>query len=188
MTVITCPRCRAANSLGSSQCFLCDGSLVGIRSEDSESTKDPHKASGVSFHLATLMLVIALVAVGLGVAIAVPGLAVVLVIPAIIAACRTITLPGRIPGGDPTSLRFVASFLATFAVVVLLMVSGVVAFFATCLGIVSLNPGQYGGPWAGVGLICGVMAGIVVPIGLTIAIYRWRRKRSTPEPRYGRRD
>jgi len=185
--VVTCPRCRAVNTHGSSQCFLCDRSLVGLHADHSTwSPASSAPAPVMSFHLGTMMLVIALIAVGLGVAITQPALAVVLTLPAIIATCRLVTLRNRVPDGNPSSLRYVGSFLATFTVVCLVMIASGFAFFMTCLGVISQSPGAYGGEFFGTGLLCGAIAGVAVAIGITVAIVRSRRRRFQAGPRSGR--
>jgi hypothetical protein len=181
--VVTCPHCLAVNNHGASQCFLCDRSLAGIR-PDAKAQGVGSSRRGGTFHLATMMVVIALIAVYLGLFVTMPGLALVLAIPGVIALVRALMLPGRYSYRDPSVFDYMGSFFGTFAVVVMLMISSLVAFCATCLGIASIGgAGFRGGDAIGEGLACGSIAAIAVIIAFCAWLARLRRADGPPTQR-----
>lgn len=176
---VLCPICSAENHRGASRCFLCGQSLVGASEfVPPKPSAEPEAMRRPTFRLNSLMLLIALIAVFLGVAHEAPGLAVVLAVPGTIALIRTLTASGRRPG-PPSWFDHVAVFLGTFAAVIAVAFAAGISFFITCLAIVSTGNGNYGGDMFGAGLIAGAVVGIAVILGLTVSLVRWsRRKRA----------
>ncbi len=176
---VLCPICSAENAEGSARCFLCGQSLVGaevsLAKKPGIAAPEPHRPS---FHLNSLMLVIALIAVFLGVAHEAPGLAMLLAVPGTIALIRTFTVAGRWPD-RPSWYDHVAVFLGTFAAVVTVAIAAVISFFVTCLAIVATGTGPYGGNNFGVGLVVGGIVGVAVLIGLTVVFVRRGRRTRT---------
>ena len=153
---VACPMCSAENFRGTR-----GASSAASRSGATEFV--PPKPSGraggepgPTFQITSIMLLIALIAVFLGVYHEAPGLAVVLAVPGTIALVRTLTVAGG-RSGSSSWFDHVAVFLATFAAVVTVAIAAVVSFFATCLAIVATASG---GDNIGAGLILGGIAGV----------------------------
>jgi hypothetical protein len=162
---VVCPMCAAENSRGAARCFLCGQSLAGV-TEFVPPKTSTRQAEGrrSTFQITSIMLLIALIAVFLGVFHEAPGVAMVLAVPGTIALIRTFAVSGD-RRGPPSWFDHVAVFAGTFMAVVTVAVAAGVSFFATCLVIVSSNPGPYGGDNMGAGLIVGGMVGLAVIIG-----------------------
>ncbi len=170
---VVCPMCSAENLRGAARCFLCGQSLSGATElAPPKPPGGPAAMPGATPRITSIMLLIALVAVFLGVFREAPGLALVLAIPGTIALTRTLAVAGGRPG--PRSwFDHVVVFLATFAAVIIVAIAAVVSFFATCLAIVTTASG---GDSLGAGLILGGIAGVAVLIGLTVAFTFWGRR------------
>jgi multisubunit Na+/H+ antiporter MnhB subunit len=173
---VICPMCSAENSRGAARCFLCGQSLSGVTEVvPPKLTTEPEAGRRATFQITSMMLLIALIAVFLGVFHEAPGVAMVLAVPGTIALIRTLAAAGHRPG-PPSWFDHVAVFAGTFMAVVTVAVAAGVSFFATCLAIVATNPGPYGGDNIFVGLIVGGIVGLAVIIGLTVAFVRWGRR------------
>jgi hypothetical protein len=173
---VVCPMCGAENSRGAARCFLCGQSLAGATEfVPAKPSTEPEPGRRPTFQITSIMLLIALIAVFVGVFHEAPGLALMLAVPGSIALLRTFAASGDRPG--PRSwFDHVAVFFGTFAAVVTVAIAAGVSFFATCLAIVSTSPGPYGGSNLVPGLIFGVIIGLAVMIGLTMAFIRWSRR------------
>lgn len=175
---VLCPGCAAENSQRRSACFLCGRSLEGAAAfVPPEAPKAGVEPRGATFHIASLMLLIAAVAVVLALLVNAPGLVVPLAIPATFASLRTLVVTRGREGRPPSVFDYLAVFVASFTFVCLVLASAVAAFFVTCLAIVSTAPGQWGGPMLGAGLVAGAIAGIAVPVALIVATVRVRNAR-----------
>jgi hypothetical protein len=167
---IVCPMCSAENSLGAARCFLCGQSLSGATEfVPSKPSSGPTAGRRPTFQITSIMLLIALIAVFLGVFHEAPGLAMLLVVPGTIALLRTLVVSGDRPG--PHSwFDHVAVFLGTFAAVITVAVAAGVSFFVSCLAFGT------GANNFGVGLVGGGIVGVGVLVGLTAAFVRWSRR------------
>ncbi len=175
MQTMTCASCGATNAVGRVKCFLC---LRPMDAADEPSTSPPIAAGrppqGAStFGLSSLMLVIALVAVCLGVMREAPGLGIALAIAATPALIRTTGIVSRKKsrGRVLSTPEKLGVFLSSFGVIVTVGAAAGAAFFATCWA------GFFGGAavssiWAkdyepigwgmGTGIILGIIAGLFV--------------------------
>jgi hypothetical protein len=170
---VVCPTCSAENSRGPARCFLCGQSLAGATEVvPPKPSTEPAAGQRPRFRINSMMLMIALIAVFLGVFHEAPGLALALAVPGSIALVRTLVVAGHRPG-PPSWFDHVAVFLGTFAAVVTVAVAAGISFFATCLAIVMTYKGQLP---SNLGLIVGGIVGIAVLVGLTVAFVRWSRR------------
>ncbi|MEJ7637324.1 MAG: hypothetical protein WKF75_04860 [Singulisphaera sp.] len=170
---VVCPMCSAENRRGTERCFLCGQSLSGATEFVPKPSTEPTAGRRPTFGISSVMLMIALIAVFMGVFHEAPGLALVLAVPGTIALVRTLAVAGHRPG-PPSWFDHVAVFLATFAAVVTVAIAAGASFFATCLAIVATSSG---GDSFGAGLIFGGIVGVAVLIGLTVAFVGWSRRR-----------
>jgi multisubunit Na+/H+ antiporter MnhB subunit len=167
---VVCPMCAAENGRGAARCFLCGQSLSGAtESVPAKPSNEPEAERRPTFQITSMMLLIALIAVFLGVFHEAPGLALLLAVPGTIALLRTFAVAGHRPG-PPSWFDHVAVFFATFMAVVTTALAAGVSFFVTCLAIGS------GANNLGVGLILGGIVGVAVIIGLTAAFLRASRR------------
>lgn len=178
---VTCPRCRALNEHGMAECFLCEMPLAGLRADV------PAADSGPRFRLSTLMLVIAGVAVLLAVWRAQPWLAALMLLPAGFALARVFVLSRNWHGHPPSTWEYVGAFAATFLFVVLVMISSVVAFFATCLTIIGPVASATGVRWDYAALVLAIVAAVAVPVLIVIVAARRRGTRLRGYPPTGKR-
>ena len=94
---IRCPSCGGENTVGKSRCFLCGEPLAVTPGEANNPWAAPAAEVNLSprtFTLGSLMLVIALIAVCMGVLVEIPGLGVVLILvttPALIRTLRAVS-------------------------------------------------------------------------------------------------
>lgn len=140
---IACPECGARNQSGVTRCWLCGAawSLADAESDvvTAQVVPQPAPDRHLSFTLATIFVVITLVAVACGVARIAPGLAVLIGLvgaPAVI--ITGVRSQRQRAAGHPMSRgeKF-ASFLLSAAIVAgvlyLLFIASGVAFFLWCL-------------------------------------------------------
>lgn len=178
-TCIVCPICRTENRRDATSCFLCSQSLAGA---EVIATETPFRAVAPgahrpTFRLSTIMLVVALIAVSLGVWLEAPGLIVVFAVPAVIALIRTVV----VSGGRDSGFKHVGVFLVTFLLVIGVAIAGWVAFCATCLAIMSTGKEELGFDRQVPGLIVGGIAGVAVMVWVTVLLFRRasRKKRGS---------
>lgn len=131
-----CPDCGALLQRGEDKCWLCRRE----RHADDARTSAPfaareRKPSG-QFSLATVFLIITLVAVCLGTLRLAPGVGVLLLIVAVPALVRTCVVGVKEKrGGHSLSIgEKLIAFLASSAIVVLVGVAGFIAFQIACWG------------------------------------------------------
>ncbi len=179
---VTCPRCRALNEHGMAECFLCEMNLAGLRADVASAD------SGPRFRVATLMIVIALVAVFLGIWRAWPWVAALMLLPASFALVRMVVLPSEKSGHPPTAWDYLAAFVVTFMLVVLMMGSSVVAFLGTCFVMAVPVANATGMRTDNVAVILALVAAIAAPVSMLIVAARRRGTRFRGYPPTGKRD
>ena len=168
---VTCPRCRALNEHGMAECFLCEMNLAGLRADV------PSADSGPRFRLATLMIVIAGIAVVLAIWRAQPWLAALMLLPGTFALVRVFVLSSERYGHPPSRWEYLGAFVVTFMFVVLMMVSSVVAFLATCFVMAVPVANATGVRNDNVAVILAVVAALAVPVSMLIVAARRRGTR-----------
>jgi hypothetical protein len=175
-----CSQCGAWNHPGATVCFLCDHRLrppgpeakaEGPGSPPSPAPTGPVKpyeapttlpASGLSFRLSSLLLVIAVTAVCLGVVQENQVLGIILTVAATPALVYTTVVAGRRQAlGTPMSnlekvATFMASLLGVVVIAVLTVVSAFIALFVTCIATLG-----GGGPSLTYSIAAGVLAAVV---------------------------
>ena len=136
MEVVRCGECGATNPATSNVCWLCQRPFVaGPRPE--APVAEPAKPLAVTqrtFGLSSLMLLIALIAVCLGVMREVPGLGIALAVVATPALLRTIrTVARREARGRPMDVaEMIGAFFGSVAVVTTIGVAAGAVFTGTC--------------------------------------------------------
>lgn len=135
--MVVCPSCGGENLARFDRCFLCDQPLFAGTAGAENPWAAPAvelKPSSTTFTLGSLMLVIALIAVCLGVLVEIPGLGVVLLLVSTPALIRTLVAVSRskaagrpIGGWDKVVL-----FAGSLWVVALIWLGSLIAFVATC--------------------------------------------------------
>jgi hypothetical protein len=167
---IPCPHCGALNHPDAKSCAACDRSLA--RPIGSGAVPAPPAGREAlerrTIHLNSIMLLIALIAVCLGVLREFPGLGVLLVVLVVPALVRTFTGAARRKAlGTPMSWdQKLITFTASVGIVALIGLAASIAFVAVCfpIGVLSINAGgMYGIYFA---LIAGLAAGISVLVML----------------------
>jgi hypothetical protein len=116
------------------------------------------------FSLASLILVMTLVAVCLGVLMAAPGLGILLIIVAVPALVRTVVTGSQQKGtGAPLSLgQKVVAFITSLGLMIAVGIAGIIAFEIACWGscaAVAVVAGEGEGAFY-TGLILGAVAGL----------------------------
>jgi hypothetical protein len=158
-----CPNCRHENPRGSIHCAFCAHPLTEKPAELDENPWSPPAAADSSsrtFTIGSLMLVIAVIAVCLGVTVAVPGLGVLLILAIVPASIRTLlAISSRRAAGKPLTVweKFVV-FAGSLAVVAAIGIGSFIAFVVTCfpVGFVSVSAAE-----SMVGLVLAFVLGIV---------------------------
>ena len=168
LTGETCPECGAPLPTPFGICWLCQRKNRPENPYSPPATAPSANATGAGqFSLATVFLVMTLIAVCLGTFHFSPGLGVVIVIvaaPALIRTCIVGVKEKRV--GHPLSIgEKLIAFLASIAIVILVAVAGFVAFQIACWGScaavagIQQNDGDFA-VWTGV--IIGGAAGLGV--------------------------
>jgi hypothetical protein len=186
-----CPECGAALVPGAKKCWLCElkagspdqsGSAGSASQRDSTTPPNPYASPAPpsehldrTFSLTSMFLWTTLVAVILGVSTFAPGLAVMLAILSLPAAVRTIGAVYRRKqrrGGSISASEKIETFLASFGIVVAIVIGAVAAFTVVCfpLGLASFSANA--GGLVVFAIIAGIAAGLVVAIGLTRRFWR----------------
>jgi hypothetical protein len=167
-----CPRCGASNVPGSEVCFLCHRPVdpaasaprpVALSANPYAAPAD-RQSRGRGFHLDSMLLIIALIAVCMGVIHEAPGLGIPLAVISFIALARTVTHTTGNRAGRPASVcDKVAVFFATVGIVLIVLICVFIALFATCLAIifVLMPAGGQAFSWP---------AAISIPIFLVVAL------------------
>lgn len=127
-----CPDCHAEVTTDAQTCWMCGRVLNAV---DAEVVDPRAPVSADSFSLSTLMILVTLVAVGLGLFVTAPGLGILYTIALVPALVRTaVGVRKRVAAGKIMRREDKLQLFATsIAVSVAAGVAATVAFFATCL-------------------------------------------------------
>lgn len=175
-----CPECGATLQSGDSTCWLCRRTTRPDDSSPASPFAEERKFAG-QFSLASVFLIITLIAVCLGSLRLAPGLGVLLIIVATPALVRTCVVGIREKrAGRTLSIgEKVVAFLASSAIIVLVGVAGFIAFQIACWGSCAMIAGiqQKEGENA---LLVGLGTGSIAGIGTIIWLIwkTWPRKKS----------
>lgn len=175
-----CPDCAAPLKSGELECWLCRRANQASDSPSSPLAGVERKSAG-QFSLATVFLIITLIAVCLGTLRLAPGVGVLLMIvaaPALIRTCIVGVKEKR--GGHSLSIgEKLIAFLASSAIVVLVGVAGLIAFQIACWGSCAAVAGiqQKEGENA---MLIGIGIGCIAGLGTIIWLIwkTWPRKKS----------
>jgi hypothetical protein len=167
-----CPYCWAENHRSdATNCWRCDRPI-----ERPEATRPP-PAARPRFGLGALMMLIALIAVCLGLMREAPGLLVLLAVTVAPALVWTLVVTSRTKAeeGRPMSLpETMGVFILALLAVVIIWVSSLIAFVATCLpiGFVTFDLGRGGG----LGVVLAFGIGGVAAVAAGYGTYRLLRR------------
>lgn len=127
-----CPDCHAEVTTDAQTCWMC-GRLLNV--VDAEVVDRGTPLAPGTFSLATLMILVTLVAIGLGLFVTAPGLGILYTIAMVPALVRTaVGVRRRAKAGKVLAIEDKFQLFATsIAVTVAACVAATVAFFATCL-------------------------------------------------------
>jgi len=202
-----CPQCGASNRPGATACFLCGYGLDTARPETrtaapkspasptSAELVNPYAAPttvfspALTFRISSLLMVIAVIAVCLGVAHENLVLGIILVVAVTPALVYTIIVAAKSKArGRPMDVfEKVWSFLAALAGVVVIAVSAVIAFCMTCvpIGFATLPAGRLLRPGPDtdfiIALVAGGTAGVAAAAYMTYYLLtRKGRRRGSP--------
>ena len=192
-TESTCPRCGAPVSAELKVCWICFSPLGGKLPQGAlqqpvaaKGYKESSAASG-GFSLASLMMLVTLVAVVLGMFTISPGFGMPLAIVAAITWVRTVSVVKyRSATGKPATkveivLMFVRSVAVTLVILMLVGVAAAAALAAACTGMIGASGG--GGE---VGTIFGIAIVVLIAavLGIVVAARyergRWQRDHRHP--------
>jgi hypothetical protein len=131
-------------------------------------------ASKFTFTLSSLMLVIALIAVGMGLLYEAPGLGILFAIVAIPALARTFVEVGRAKavGRSLSTADKLSFFGISVALITVICVSALIAFVITCLPTAAASASAAGMAGVLVGLIVGTVAAGFVIVTLSRTLLR----------------
>ncbi|MFI5458240.1 MAG: hypothetical protein ACHRXM_22650 [Isosphaerales bacterium] len=155
-TGFVCPECGASNRAGETVCFLCGHGLDTLRPETrkgvpnsptSPELVNPYKAPttivspALTFRISSLLLVIAVIAVCLGVAHENWGMGILLAITVTPALLYTmiVAAKSKVRGRPMAVFKKIGTFLAAIVGVVVIAGSAVIAFFVTCIPAVAIS-------------------------------------------------
>lgn len=185
-----CPHCLAANDSSAEHCSACGQSLVLVIGDNNPyappSAVEP-RASGRTFHIGSLMLLIALIAVCLSLAVQLPGLGVVGLLVLTPALIRTVHGYWRdqslgLPMGWGKRFEL---FAASLGVVLAIELGTIAAFVATCFPI-GLFSFQLYDPTIPLGMYLAFGIGIIAACAAGFFLIRqlWprRNRRGTAQP------
>ena len=176
----SCSQCGAANSATAGSCWLCRISLVRQAEPAAGAPAAPARAAGAgrTFGLSSLMILVALIAVCLGVRRESPGLGIALAVVSTPAMVRTVFAARRreITGRPMSTGEKAVAFLGSIGVVVTVCAASGAAFVATCfpIGLATFNVSSGGGG----GIVLAFGLGILAAIAVAALLFRrlWPRK------------
>ncbi len=179
---VRCPDCGALLKRGEIKCWLCGREQQPDGSEPSSPfAVAPRKTAG-QFSLATVFLIITLIAVCLGTLRLAPGVGVLLMIvaaPALIRTCVVVAKEKR--GGHSLSIgeKLVAFFASSF-IIILVGVAGFIAFQIACWGSCAVVAGIPQQTENESPFIVGVSTGCIAGLGTILWLIwkTWPRKKS----------
>ena len=162
-----CPHCGAEVYWSeATQCWGCGRPLGWFERANREARARPARRGN---RLGSVMLGVALIAVGLGAIRVAPGLGIVLAILATPALVRTalVAADQEARGRPLTLLEKVGVFAGTLAAVVVVGVTAIVAFVATCfpIGLAGFSAGSAGGVLVFIGFLVGFCAALAAGYG-----------------------
>jgi hypothetical protein len=178
-----CPHCQAENPTGAARCWICQQPLEAAGPEHAAAPAANPATPKRTFHLNSLMLVIALVAVFLGVWRAAWGLAILFALVALPASLRTWgILAERRALNQPLRIEEkIFAFLGSLGVVLAIGLAACIAFYATCwigVGLGSLGNSRESYDWIIIlglgGMVLGIPAAIFA--GMRVKKWLWKRK------------
>jgi hypothetical protein len=176
---LRCPDCGAPLKDGESACWLCRRELPGGELSASSPLAKEGRGAG-QFSLASIFLIVTLIAVCLGTLRLAPGLGVLLMVVAAPALIRTCIVGAKEKrSGHSLSIREkLLAFLASSAIIILIGVAGFIAFQIACWGSCAVVAGiqQKEGENA---LIVGIATGSLAGIGTMIWLVwtTWPRRK-----------
>jgi len=164
LTGLVCPECGASNRAGETACFLCGHGLDALRPETrtgvpkaptSPDVVNPYEppttfVSPLTSRISSLLMVIAVIAVCLGVAHENLVLGIIQAIAVAPALVYTVIVAAQSTArGRPMAVfKKVSTFLAALVGVVVIAVSAFIAFFVTCLSVgIASEAGYIGRDW-----------------------------------------
>jgi hypothetical protein len=200
-TRLVCPQCFSSNRPGDITCFLCghglENAMLKIETGAQTAPTPPHSSDSVNpyappasdispavtFRISSLLLVIAVIAVCLGVAhenLVLGIIAAVVIVPALV--YTFIVVEKRSARGIPMAVPDKAfTFLVAIGGVLIIEFSGLVAFCMTCIPIGSVSFGAN----SAVGLIVALTLGGIAAIAgawyaTYLLVFRKGRNRQIP--------
>jgi ribosomal protein L40E len=178
--VLVCARCGAQNPPDRDACWICHEPLDPKAAPASRSTL-VDQASGPRFALSSVLMVIALVAVGFGLIREAPWLGVPVVILVTPALLRTSVAARRRPKDRPMTLaEMLLSLIASLGLIVMVGTAALVAFAIVCsaafFGGLGLGQAASGNSQGEEGLFAGLIAGVVLGT-IAALIVAWRISR-----------
>jgi hypothetical protein len=194
---LDCPECGASNRAGDSLCFLCGHGLDTARPETrtgvpespasptSPELVNPYRApttmvsSALTFRISSLLMVIAVIAVCLGVVHEnmLLGITLAVVVAPALVYTSIVAAKRKVRGRPMAVLEKVWTFLAAAAGVVLVALSAVIAFFVTCIP-VSIGTVRAGGLGFIIGLVTGGTAAVAAAACVTYLLLTRNRRRA----------
>ena len=196
-TRLVCPQCFSSNRPGDITCFLCghglENAMVKIETE-AQRAPTPPRSSGsvnpyappasdispaVTFRIGSLLLVIAVIAVCLGVARENLVLGIILAVVVVPALIYTFIVVEKRSAGIPMAVPDKAfTFLVAIGGVLIIEFSGLVAFCMTCIPIGSVSFGANSAVGMIIALTLGGIAAIAAAWYATyLLVFRKRRHR-----------
>jgi hypothetical protein len=182
----TCPACAAAVGAGDSRCWLCNKPLAADARAGDTTASRKDIATGWTFSLSTLMLIVTLFAVTLGIAGLDPllgndglglGLAIVfamLITPAMVRTSLASVRRRREGRAMPFAEKLLV-LLSSVGIMVATVAAACAAFCATCFGALfgSMAAGAPGYEPLFWGLWLGIPLGVVLGLLVTFLMLRW---------------
>jgi hypothetical protein len=164
-----CPECGAELAAGQARCWLCQRHFHEPAGENPYASPRPiSEQSAAQFSLASLFLVVTLVAVWLGVFLLAPGLSILLAVFATPAAIRTMITSSyrRTAGAALTPLQKLGAFLISLLLMAVIGLATFVAFQVVCWSGAFLAQGNETYPNLLAGVVCGLIGAAPVLIWL----------------------
>ena len=175
-----CPECGAPVAEGRARCWLCQRRHEEALATNPYAAPRPIAAeTPLQFSLATLLLVVTLVAVTLGAFWVAPGLGVFLVVLGVPALIRTMVANNRQRrvGSSHTALEKIGIFLVSLLIMWAVWMSASIAFAVVCT--MGFAPIAMANGDMNVALLIGVGGGLVSAIALAV----WLLRLTAPRPR-----
>lgn len=172
-----CPECGAELATGQARCWLCERKLSEAESGNPYASPQPAGENvDFQFSLASLFLIMTLVAVGTGLFLVAPGFGVLFAVLCVPALVRTIVAAKqqRRAGAPLTIGDKTGVFVMSFFIMVAIGIAASVAFGVACSGGALLGLG-IGGNDPSPAILLGIGFGLVAAIPLAIWMLRATR-------------